>query len=76
MRNSGEASNYGRIIGAIFDQRQKVFVLNLTTRSFSNHQQLLVKLRVREVYLFQEILTTTNSSWNFNVVYASHIARE
>jgi hypothetical protein len=76
MRNGGKASNYGRIIGAIFVQRQKLFVLNLTTKSFSNDQQLLVKLRVIEVYLFQEILTTTNWSWNFNVVYASHIARE
>jgi hypothetical protein len=40
-------------------QMWKMFTLYLTTKSFNHQLQLLVKLRVKEVYLFLVFLTAT-----------------
>jgi hypothetical protein len=55
MQNSMKVSNYIQAIRAICRQRQKLFMLDLMVKSF-NHQ--LVKLRLKDVYLFYVFLTT------------------
>jgi hypothetical protein len=45
----------------------------LKAKSFSHQLQLLVKLGVKEVYLFYVSLTTIITPWNFNRVYASTV---
>jgi hypothetical protein len=40
-------------------------------KSFNHQLQLLVKMRVKEAYLFKVFLTTTIYHGNFNRVYAS-----
>jgi hypothetical protein len=39
-----------------------------TVKSCNEKLQLLVKLRVKEVFLFHVNLTTTINHWNFNAV--------
>jgi hypothetical protein len=48
-------------------------MLYLRARSFNHHLQLLVKLSVKEVYLFYIFLTTNITHWNFIMVFASII---
>jgi hypothetical protein len=59
MRNSGKLGNYELIVRAICRQTLRLFVLYVTAKSLSNQQPLLVKLRVKEVYLFHLFLTST-----------------
>jgi hypothetical protein len=53
-----EISNYGWIIIANCRLRRKLFVLYLTAESSSHKLQLLVKLRVKEAYVFHVLLAT------------------
>jgi hypothetical protein len=71
MRSSEKVSNHGRIISASCRQRRKFFMLYTMAKSFNCQLQLLIKLRVKEVYLFHVFLNTTINCWNFNGLYAS-----
>jgi hypothetical protein len=72
MWNNGKVINYGQITTANCRQRQKLFMLYLTTKSFSHQLQMLMELRVEEVYLFHVFLTTTINHLKYNRVYASN----
>jgi hypothetical protein len=51
MRNCVKISNYGRIIRENCRQRRNFFMLYLTGKSFGYQLELMIKLRVKEVYL-------------------------
>jgi hypothetical protein len=50
-----------------------MFMLYLTVKEFSHQPQLLVKLRLKEVYVLYVFLTATVTHLNFSGVYASVI---
>jgi hypothetical protein len=56
-------------------KRYNNFMLYRRTKFFNHQQQLMVNLRVKEVYasLLCVFLTCTVTRWNFKVVYASLI---
>jgi hypothetical protein len=52
-----------------------MFMLYLWAKSFSHQLQLLVKLRLKEVYMFYVFLTITQRNFNgvyYNFVYPTH----
>jgi hypothetical protein len=48
-------------------------MLYMRVRSFNQQLQLLLELRVEEVYLSYILLTANIAHWNFNVVHANTV---
>jgi hypothetical protein len=57
--NSERVNNNVRIIGTNCRQRWKLFMLHPAAKSFNHQLQLLVSLRLEEVYLSHILLTAT-----------------